>query len=47
LMSSFTDLPMMRLSEGDVPDVIVPESKQPSKVKTPESPKLPSGLALP
>ncbi len=48
LISRFTDVPMMKLAEGKVPDLIVPELKQASsKAKAPVRPKLPSEVALP
>ena len=45
LISRFTDLPTMKLAVGNVPDVIVPESKHRSKLKVPVRPKLPSEVA--
>jgi hypothetical protein len=48
LISRFTDLPMMKLAEGNVPDVIVPDLKQtPSKVNVPARLKPLSAPALP
>jgi len=41
LMSRVTDVPRMKLAEGNVPDVIVPDLKQASsKVIVPVRPKL-------
>jgi hypothetical protein len=48
LISRFTDAPMIKLAEGNAPDVIVPNLKHvSSKVNVPVRPKLPSELALP
>jgi hypothetical protein len=42
-ISRATDVPRMKLPEGNVPDVIVPELKQGElKVTVPLTPKLPS-----
>ena len=46
-ISRATDVPMMKLPDGNVPGVIVPELKQGVlKVTVPVIPKLPSELAV-